>query len=163
MVPDNVEKIGCSHLENVGVEELAAKAGLGHSDGRFQQAQIADTGASTVPFNLIGVDLEDFLQAQKCRAHRSVGQPFERSPVAPVDLGQGGAKGFLALRVPHGKDDQAFSVGGHGKGGVGVDYGTSWVMMSRTSIVYTLVRGVKGYELRRFADGAHGRAFDAGD
>ena len=94
VVLDDVKEIGRGHFKKIGMQVATAEAGLRHGNRRFQKGQVTDAMASSVSYDLIGVDLKDFLQVQEDRFHGSVGQPLESPAIAFVNPHQGRAKHF---------------------------------------------------------------------
>ncbi|MHB8482239.1 MAG: helix-turn-helix transcriptional regulator [Nitrospiria bacterium] len=89
-----------------------AESGLRCSNSRFQKRKITDARASTIPFYLIGVDLENFFKTQKKRFQWLVCEFFKSPAIAFVNISQSGTKCLLSLFIPDGTDDQALPVGG---------------------------------------------------
>jgi hypothetical protein len=68
MVPNEVEQIGGGHLGRVGMQVAAAERGLRHGDCRLEETDIADSVVAAIPFDLVRVKREHFVEGQKCRA-----------------------------------------------------------------------------------------------
>ena len=65
MILDEMKHVCRGHLKEIGVQILLRKAGSRHGDGRLQQAEISNARASSVSFNLIGMDISDFFKREK--------------------------------------------------------------------------------------------------
>ena len=122
VVLDDVKEIGRGHFKKIRMQVTASETGLRHGNRRFQKGQVTDARTSAVSFDLISVDLKNFLQAQKDRFHRLVGQPPESPAIAFVHPRQGGAKRFYAFGITDGRDNQAFAIGGHSEWSVGINF-----------------------------------------
>ncbi len=57
MILHDMEEVGCSHLEKVGMKVLATASSLGHRKSRLQERRVTDTGPPSVPPDLVTVDL----------------------------------------------------------------------------------------------------------
>ena len=67
MILHDMKEIGCYHLEQVGVQELAGEPDLWHRNRRFQQAKISNADSTTIPPDLVAMDLEAFGKGEKDR------------------------------------------------------------------------------------------------
>lgn len=121
VVLDDMEKIRGSHLEKVSMEILVSEAGLRHGDSGLQKAHVSCAGTSTVPFDLIVMDINDLFQREEPNIHRSVGQTLQHFSVPSIPLGQGCPEFFLTLGITHGTEDQACTIRGDREGGVAVN------------------------------------------
>ena len=68
MVPDEVVQIGGGHLGQAGVQVAATERGLRHGDCRLEEADVADAVLAAIPFDLVRVKREHFVEGQKRRA-----------------------------------------------------------------------------------------------
>lgn len=113
MVLDQVEQIGCGHLVNVRVQELAAIGSRRHAEGGFEQLDIPDAGGAAVAVNLVLVNFQDLAQAEEDRIHRLFRQLFQGLRVPGVHLVESGLEGFPATGILHRAENEDLAVGGN--------------------------------------------------
>ena len=64
-VPDDVEKIGSRHFEDIRVKIISIKGGRGHGNGGFEHSQVANSRMPAIPFDLVRVNFYDLVKSQK--------------------------------------------------------------------------------------------------
>jgi len=103
------------HLEWVAKEKPSAESGRRRMHGRLEQANVAQSGRSAVPLDLVKVDLQDFIDRQKTRRLHPAPSSLRQSPKGLAMLSvygvQGGAELFLSADILHRFDNQPMSIG----------------------------------------------------
>ena len=115
MIFNNIKKIGCRHFKQVFMEKSNSNSRERHCDSRVQKVHISNSSSAAVIFQLIGVDGNNFVKAQKNWVHNKFlfGKSFKHFPIAAVCFFKSRVKRCLAFLITDRREDKQITVGGN--------------------------------------------------
>src|SRR5262249_38435480 len=123
VILSDVKQVGSRHGVQILVEKLGAEGRGRHAHGRLQETQVPKTLRTSVSFDLVGMDLENFSQGEKSwLSHKLTGQALEQPAVFPVDGRERRLKPSASLPVSQRREDEVAAVGSDLEGGLGVNF-----------------------------------------
>lgn len=112
MVFHQVEQISRGHFKDVRVQKLTTVRGRRHSEGGFEQLDIANAGSTSIAGNLVLFDFQHLDQTEEDRVHLLLRQFLQSLGVPGVHLVESGLEGLAPAGVLYRAENEDLAVGG---------------------------------------------------